>query len=1161
MLTALLMFLIAASSDADVATTSVGPRAFASWSRELSRLEHQPSGETIAWLRRCQQARDHDVRAAAVFELGRRVDGVSAAQRSLLGIADGLLLLGPLPADATAMPTLLQPTPGDQGQLLAWHELLVDSDGGFSPARQWLPQQDFRAVAAFAVWSPRSQPARLATGSGGGARLWLNGTTVAQLDVDRPARPDQDHSRIVLRMGWNLVTVELQVRSRGGRLFLRVTDEQGRALPGLRFDRTVKTLSRFSNTALSMNDPTAATMTMDDDRLEGLLRTRAFDHRSQPTVVDVELARRIATRSGPARAVAALAAAREIRSHDGNAARELALLAWQADPTAVDAQLLLFDLAMERDDVGAAREALDTATSVAPNSVMVRRARWALLADRGGRVDVINELKQTSLIAADGDARVQQSRQLRTAGRPSDAHAVLRPDDAPMLERLAAHEDALRAQLRANESPMLSVALRDNLAQQLQWHPSAHTTAQQLASLLPRHEAMALATARTHRYPQRPEPWVLQGELQLMAGDRDGAQRSFSAALEIAPQDQQLRLWRSSLRDQAEPLLAYLDGPMPPRSAPADEGARIARHATVVRFYDNGLGRIIEDTIIDINDDRAAQALRGFRFGYQDSREELDVLVAQRWRGDAHSNGEVRHSGGDGGGRGMYQDGQSVTVSFADVRPGDRLRLQVRRSLVGDQNWFGDFFGHLIPIADSLPTTQWLAVVEAPSHRSLHWGGLGSPAPTITQQGDIAIHRFERSDVPAVRSEPNAPPSAELTPTLSVSTYDSWQEMGAWYANFIAPQLVLDDELRAIAATAKAQAKDEAELVRSLYEHVVTNTRYVGIELGVHGWKPYPVTTIYRRKFGDCKDKASLLVSLLREAGVAANIALVRTQHQGAIATAPASMWLFDHAIAYVPSLDLFLDGTAEFSGVAELPAMDQGAMTLIVGAHGNQPASELRTIPIGSADSNRNLSDYVLTLAADGSMTIHGKERFRGVGAARERQRLLDEGNRIRELQEQLSSTMPGIVVQQLNTTGLALHDAELGYDFVATVPRWAKRVGTTMTMPLSLYPHRLVENHAATSSRTTDLIIDHPWQTINRMRYVLPPGWKVQLPPSETVDGGTLQFRSTVSVTHDGFVVEEDTAMTDRRILASDYPAFYRGAQRADGLMSRTIELEVKP
>ena len=83
-----------------------------------------------------------------------------------------------------------------------------------------------------------------------------------------------------------------------------------------------------------------------------------------------------------------------------------------------------------------------------------------------------------------------------------------------------------------------------------------------------------------------------------------------------------------------------------------------------------------------------------------------------------------------------------------------------------------------------------------------------------------------------------------------------------------------------------------------------TGTRYVGLEFGIHGYKPYKVTQVLARRFGDCKDKASLMVALLREVGIDAELVLVRTRRGGRIDAEPASLAVFDHAIVYVPKLD-----------------------------------------------------------------------------------------------------------------------------------------------------------------------------------------------------------------------------------------------------------------
>src|SRR5207248_195802 len=104
------------------------------------------------------------------------------------------------------------------------------------------------------------------------------------------------------------------------------------------------------------------------------------------------------------------------------------------------------------------------------------------------------------------------------------------------------------------------------------------------------------------------------------------------------------------------------------------------------------------------------------------------------------------------------------------------------------------------------------------------------------------------------------------------------------------------------------------------------------------------------RRFGDCKDKASLMIALLRAAGIRAELALVRTRRIGEVAPGTASVAIFNHAIVYLPQHDLWLDGTAEYAGARELPLDDQGATAFTVGSEGS---AALRHIPMSGPLDN----------------------------------------------------------------------------------------------------------------------------------------------------------------------------------------------------------------
>jgi hypothetical protein len=129
-----------------------------------------------------------------------------------------------------------------------------------------------------------------------------------------------------------------------------------------------------------------------------------------------------------------------------------------------------------------------------------------------------------------------------------------------------------------------------------------------------------------------------------------------------------------------------------------------------------------------------------------------------------------------------------------------------------------------------------------------------------------------------------------------------------------------DGTLAKAAAQATVGLTTTLDKVKAIHRLVVEKTRYVGLEFGIHGYKPYKSTQVFQRRFGDCKDKATLIMTLLRSVGVDSELVLLRTRRGGRIDETPASLAVFDHAIAYVPALDLYLDGTAEFSGLASCP-------------------------------------------------------------------------------------------------------------------------------------------------------------------------------------------------------------------------------------------------
>ena len=146
---------------------------------------------------------------------------------------------------------------------------------------------------------------------------------------------------------------------------------------------------------------------------------------------------------------------------------------------------------------------------------------------------------------------------------------------------------------------------------------------------------------------------------------------------------------------------------------------------------------------------------------------------------------------------------------------------------------------------------------------------------------------------------------------------------------------------------------------------------------------------------------------MLREAGVEASMALIRTRNLGKVEKSPASLATFNHAICYVPEADLFLDGTAEYSGIAEIPHLDQDCDVLVVNHDGT---ARVRAIPLKEASANSYEAEYSFDIRkGEKSAAMKGSLKVRGQEASDVRSNFKNPDKQKERLEKQLSYSYPG--------------------------------------------------------------------------------------------------------------------------------------------------------
>ena len=125
-------------------------------------------------------------------------------------------------------------------------------------------------------------------------------------------------------------------------------------------------------------------------------------------------------------------------------------------------------------------------------------------------------------------------------------------------------------------------------------------------------------------------------------------------------------------------------------------------------------------------------------------------------------------------------------------------------------------------------------------------------------------------------------------------------------------------------------AKDKEEIVKFFYNYILNNIHYVGIELGIHSYKPYNPNIVFENKYGDCKDRAILFYNIMKLFDIDVKIVILSSNFEKYDFSIPSYSY-FNHAIVYVPILNKYLDLTNNKVAYPYLPKSDIYSKILVL--------------------------------------------------------------------------------------------------------------------------------------------------------------------------------------------------------------------------------------
>jgi transglutaminase-like putative cysteine protease len=528
------------------------------------------------------------------------------------------------------------------------------------------------------------------------------------------------------------------------------------------------------------------------------------------------------------------------------------------------------------------------------------------------------------------------------------------------------------------------------------------------------------------------------------------------------------------------------------------------------------------------------------------------------------------------GSNSVYSDTRSLRAPLPAIGPGAIVEAEV----TGDEGsaLAGVGFVRRIRFQYGEPVQRFRVRVFAP--KTMPFGHRADLLPDLrverSESNGESQWTFEAGPMEALGDiEPGLPRDVHAVPLLTISTGSSWRELADRYSAVVDERIAQSD----VTALAERLTKDRTtreSKIAAVVEYLNREIRYTGIEFDEAAIVPHAPAETLRFKYGDCKDKATLLVALLRASGIGAYVALLDVGARVDVPEDQPGLGLFDHAIVYVPGEpDHWIDATADTSRLGQLPSGDADRLVLIA-----RPGTEalVRTPALRSAENviveerTIHLADYgparvVEVSLPRGVFEADYRESFSDVNGKERRDGLIDYVKKEygAERLARAERSDPRDFATPFSLT-LEATRASGAYTGLSDVAVYMRRSPLFERLPDDLQTREPTEQENAKATRprpkrTADYRLERPYSAEYRYRLVPPSGFEPgALPESATRLLGPARLETTFTAEPDGTVLATlrfDTVKS--RFTAAEATALRNGVADVLGEDAPRVQFEL--
>lgn len=463
----------------------------------------------------------------------------------------------------------------------------------------------------------------------------------------------------------------------------------------------------------------------------------------------------------------------------------------------------------------------------------------------------------------------------------------------------------------------------------------------------------------------------------------------------------------------------------------------------------------------------------------------------------------------------IYNGTYNINVLLSDVRVGDVVEYEF--TLHSRERIFPGQFSARMSIGWNVPVHWQRVRVLSPESRELLYRVSDQqriPSPTV--HGGVREFEWQWHDLPGIAADDDRPQWYSPWPHLQITSSSGWAQVAGQVAPLFAVTEAASREQLAVVDEIRKAGGSPAEQALHALQFVQEQIRYVSISIGRGGFRPSSPNVVLSRRFGDCKDKSLLLVTILRQLGIEAHVALVNTRNGRVLDGALPDPYSFDHAIVLVRigAQTFWVDGTAEkqFSPLSVASPASYGWALEV-----DESTTSLTNIPRPAADAARKESEVLIDMGAgmDKPAKLRIVTAYFGRWADSQRRNLADGSPQERQSSyvNYMAEYYPGVRTSApIDITDDKVHNVvKVSEYYELPQPFDMKNERQRFFVEVDeLYRYA---RNLKSSVRTSPLAIAYPADVQQSIRVILPQKWPVQ---TETVQVSDPAFRYISVVTY---------------------------------------------